>query len=243
MVRCSHLACTLCPRPETPHRPKSPQSSQLHNLKATEIGPHSIVQFCQLLALVLRVENELKFELIQSYHRSQVLGRVWVVRGGRKGQINRQFERSLNHVRDYAGQQWTDTLETWVGVDLDEPGLEVAVDHEVQSVYFEVIHLVSGRNLGRHTPSGVSSHFLHFRQDLFLEAVLLAARVQIALELVVGDLVGRFIAAVVGEVLLDGVIGEVDFRREVVDVELVGRSADVALVVPVGTRDPEEVGN
>jgi hypothetical protein len=43
--------------------------------------------------------------------------------------------------------------------------------------------------------------------------------------------------------LLNGVIGEVYFRFEVVDVEVVGRGADVALFVPIGPRHSVEVGD
>jgi hypothetical protein len=43
--------------------------------------------------------------------------------------------------------------------------------------------------------------------------------------------------------LLDGVVGEVYFWVEGVDVEVVGRGADVALLVPVGPCDSEEIGH
>lgn len=42
---------------------------------------------------------------------------------------------------------------------------------------------------------------------------------------------------------LDCIIGEVYFWLEGMDIELVGGSSDVALLVPVGPGDSEEVGD
>lgn len=47
--------------------------------------------------------------------------------------------------------------------------------------------------------------------------------------------------SVEGSVLLDCVVGEVYFPFEVEDVELVGGSADVALLVPIGLEHPVEL--
>jgi hypothetical protein len=63
------------------------------------------------------------------------------------------------------------------------------------------------------------------------------------LELLIGYFVVGLVLVVIREPLLDCVVGEVDFRLEVADVELVGGGADVALLVPVGSRDSEEVGD
>jgi hypothetical protein len=49
--------------------------------------------------------------------------------------------------------------------------------------------------------------------------------------------------AVVGVLLLDGVVGEVHLGLEVVYVELVGGCPDIAVLVPVGPIHPKEVGD
>jgi len=105
-----------------------------------------------------------------------VLGSVGVVGWGREGQVESEFEGRLDHVGNDAIEQGTDTLKTRVCVDLDEPRLEVFVDHEVQAKNLEIVHLVFGRYLGEHTPSCVCGHFLHLRQYLLLEVVLLVAK-------------------------------------------------------------------
>lgn len=46
-----------------------------------------------------------------------------------------------------------------------------------------------------------------------------------------------------GSVLLDGVVGQVYFSLEVVDAELVGGCAYVALFEPVGLEDPIELAD
>lgn len=49
--------------------------------------------------------------------------------------------------------------------------------------------------------------------------------------------------AVLRVMLLDGIVGEVYFWVEGVDIEVVGRGADVALFVPVCPGDSEEIGH
>lgn len=48
---------------------------------------------------------------------------------------------------------------------------------------------------------------------------------------------------IVGITFLHSVVGEMYLRLEIVDIELVGGGADVALLVPVSAGDSEEVGD
>lgn len=63
------------------------------------------------------------------------------------------------------------------------------------------------------------------------------------MELFVGDLVVRFVFTVIGVSLLDSIICQVDLRLEGVYVELVRRSADVPLFIPIGTVDSKKVSD
>ena len=68
--------------------------------------------------------------------------------------------------------------------------------------------------------------------------------VQVSLELVVGQLVAFLMLAVEGAVLLYGIVGEVDHLiSDVVEVEVVGGGADVALAEPVSAHEAVQAGD
>ena len=62
-----------------------------------------------------------------------MLSGIGVVGGRREGQVEGEFEAELSRVGNDAVEQRTCTLQTRIGVDFDEPGLEVLVNHEIQS--------------------------------------------------------------------------------------------------------------
>ena len=57
--------------------------------------------------------------------------------------------------------------------------------------------------------------------------------IKISLKFFIGHLVVLFIFTIILISFLDAVIGEVDLWLEVVDIELIGGCADVAVLVPV----------
>lgn len=72
----------------------------------------------------------------------------------------------------------------------------------------------------------------------------LVVNFEVALELAVAKLVGLFVLAVGLAVLLNGVVGEVDFAVLcVVQVEQLRTCSDVALLVPVGTHTPPKASD
>lgn len=97
-------------------------------------------------------------------------------------------------------------------------------------------------------PDCIQGYRLHFGvyhlteiKLAFLACLLAALAVHVSLKFVVGHLVPLLVLAVPLAVFLDGVVGEVDnFLADVVEVELVRRSADVALAEPVGPHDSVE---
>ena len=174
-----------------------------------------------------------------------MLAGVGVVRGRREGEVQRQLEGLFGHVGDDAVEQRAGALQAGVGVDLDQPWLELVVYHEVQPEYLEVVHAVARRNLGKYAPDRVSAHLLHFRQDLLPKVVLLpsVSPIQIPLKLLITDLIKGLKLMVVGVAFLHCVVGEMYLWLKVADVELIGGGADVALFVPVCAGDSEEVGD
>lgn len=174
-----------------------------------------------------------------------MLAGVGVVRGRREGEVQRQLEGLLGHVGDDAVEQRAGALQAGVGVDLDQPRLELAVYHEVQPEYLEVVHAVARGNLGKNAPDCISAHLLHFRQDLLPKVVLLpsVSPIQIPLKLLITDLIKGLKLMVVGVAFLHCIVGEMYLGLKVADVELIGGGADVALFVPVCAGDSEEVGD
>lgn len=151
----------------------------------------------------------------------------------------------FGHVGNDAVEKRAGALETWVGVDFNEPRLELTIDHEIQPENLKIIHQIPRRNLGKNTPHRISAHLLHFRQDLLPKIILLPPErpIQVPLKLLITDLIIRLKLMIVGITFLHSVVGEMYLRLEIVDIELVGGGADVALLVPVSAGDSEEVGD
>lgn len=63
------------------------------------------------------------------------------------------------------------------------------------------------------------------------------------MELGVGYFIIRLVAAIVMILLLDGIVSKVNFWLEVMNVELIGRSSDVALFVPIGPGNSVKISD
>lgn len=91
-------------------------------------------------------------------------------------------------------------------------------------------------------PDSIEGNFFHSGQNHLFEVILLFLvfrnAVQILLELGVGNLIPCLITSVIGQVLLNCVVGQVDLSVQVKNVELVGGSPDVPLLVPVTFEHP-----
>lgn len=74
-----------------------------------------------------------------------MLRSVGVVSGRGEHHIQGQSQTVLNHHWDYPLQKGAGELETGVGVDLNQPGLEVIVYHKVQTKYLKVTFFVFWR--------------------------------------------------------------------------------------------------
>mmetsp|Transcript_9735 Transcript_9735/g.16401 ORF Transcript_9735/g.16401 Transcript_9735/m.16401 type:complete len:318 (+) Transcript_9735:37-990(+) len=156
------------------------------------------------------------------------------VLGGHEDGVEADLEGVLEHVGDEAGQEWAAQLETGVGVDLDEVGLELVVDHEVEAEDLHGVEAALGVEFAVAGAEDVRGHLVHLGEDVALKADVQVgvALVDELLEVHVGELVAGLELAVVLGALLHGVVGEVDqLVAEVVDGVLAAGGAQVALLV------------
>lgn len=162
-----------------------------------------------------------------------MLGCVGVVTWRRIDEIQAEFKRLLEHVRNDAIEQRTETVKTGIGVNLDKPRLELSVYHEVQPKDLEVIHLLLRCNSLRNAPNSIQGHFFHFRDYIFPEVTFFIKRVQVRLELRIGDLVGWLVSTILGVLFLDGIIGQMYLWLKITNIESIGRGPYITLLVPI----------
>lgn len=174
-----------------------------------------------------------------------MFGSVGIFTRRRVYHIQTQPQSLIQHLRNNARQQRAHQFQARVGVHLDQPRHELPIDHEIQPENLEVVLVSLGGDLDERALDGVDSDLFHPGQNLFLEIVLFLGmvRIEVLLELSVGDLVRRLILAIIGSVLLDRIVGQVDLPLEIVDVELVGGSADVAFLEPVRLEDAVDLAD
>jgi hypothetical protein len=126
-----------------------------------------------------------------------VLLRILPAQRRRKHQVQTQLEGVVDHSGDDALEGGGAGLEAGVGVDLDEPGLEVLVDHEVEPEDFE------GRLAGPlpeqvvGSLDGIGGYPFELRTYVFHQTLAsLLGVVEILLEVVVAKLVAILVLAV-----------------------------------------------
>lgn len=180
------------------------------------------------------VEHQLK-EGFGDFVGEEVAFRVGPVHGGRSEEVEGEFEGTIDHARYDPFQGGGGSLKARVGVDFDEPGLEVLVDHEIEPEYFEGRKSVPVPKLGVGGFDGVEGNLFELGTDISCEAVLaFAGLVQILLELLVAEFVAVLVLAILIGVDLDGVVGEVDALVDrVLELVLVATGPDISFFVPV----------
>lgn len=100
-----------------------------------------------------------------------MLAGIGVVGRGREGEIKSKFKGLFSHVGNNPIEKRTGALKARIGIYFNEPGLELAIYHEVQTKNLEVIHEVSRCNFSIHTTDRIRPHPLHLRQDLLFEVI------------------------------------------------------------------------
>ena len=155
------------------------------------------------------------------------------------------LEGVLDHPRNYAPQQRTGQLQAGVGVYLDQPHVQIRVDHEVHPEDFEVVGELGGVDSSRGRPDGVGCDLSHFGVDGLVEAFVSFFGVffDVGAEFIVADLIAFFVLAVVWQVLLDCIVGQVDASAVVLQRVLVRCRSDVALPVPVALDESVHAGH
>ena len=142
----------------------------------------------------------------------------------------------------------------------------MAVDHEIQTKYLEIVSLPLRGQFDKGASDGVQSNSLHFGQDHLFEVILalltilpftilapfsvfalivllLVIGIQIFLELPIGHLIGLLILPIGRGMFLHCIVSQMDFPIEVVDIELIGRCPNVAFLEPVSFEDPMDLAN
>lgn len=168
------------------------------------------------------VEDEFELVVVEGVFGDVVLIVVTKVVGRGEHRIEAHPQYVLYHVGDQPLQDRGGQLQAGVGVDLDQPGLEVLVHHEIQPKQLEVLVPVlpiKGNPGGLHSHAG---NFLHFwDQDVVqVENPSEAGQpIEVPLQLVEAKLIALLEVAVAVSVDLDGVVGEVDVGIGVVEAE------------------------
>lgn len=165
-----------------------------------------------------------------------VLTRGWPVLRRREQQVHAQLQRVIQHPWDHSLQHQAGGFDAGVSVYLNQPWLELPVDHEVQPEHLkDSACWLAARDQVHRCPQRVGSHLFHFGHHLRLQVVAAArvSRVQVALELVIGELISLLVLPIALRVVLHCVIGQVHEAVEIVELELEGASADVPLFIPV----------
>lgn len=143
--------------------------------------------------------------------------------------INGQLEGIVEHPRDELPQQGTGTFDAGVFIDLNEPYFEFLVDDVIQPKQLEAELTVVLVDLLVDRAIGHVCNFFHplpdFVRLLFSDDFAQPPKRQ---------LVAIFEHAVAGRVLLDGIVGQMDeIVVDVIELELLGRCADVPLLKEV----------
>jgi hypothetical protein len=182
---------------------------------------------------LLLVEDQLEEVVGHTVGHVVLLGVLPVLRR-REDQVQTEFEGTVGHSRDDSLESSGGGLETGVGIDLDEPGLEVLIDHEVQSKNLEGRQpiplskkLVGGLD-------GISAYPLELRTNFLYKVMIFLRMIEIFLEIMIAEFVSILILAVLVAIDLDGIIGEMyELVLRIVELVFIATRSDVPLLVPI----------
>lgn len=94
-----------------------------------------------------------------------------VVERRRKERIKGYAKGVFQHAGNNSFENQTVDFQAWIGVDLDEPWLEVAVYHEIKAKDLEIIAPAVWLKKLERSSYRVCSDLLEFRKDLLLKIV------------------------------------------------------------------------
>lgn len=134
-------------------------------------------------------------------------------------------------------EDWAVCLKTRVGVDLYQPNVVQLVDHEIQPKYLKVVQSSLRVNVQGRCMDRISGQLLHFRVNLPEEvkrAILFPYK---SLKFFVGDFVGLLVLAVIGQVFLDCIVGQMNASCAGFQSVLGTCGANIAVTVPISLHD------
>lgn len=117
--------------------------------------------------------------------------------------------------------------------------MEVPIDHEIHPEYFEIVSLLLWVDHQRASLYWIGGDFLHFGVHFVVEIVSsVVLLIEVLLKLLIADFVAFLILAVLRQVLLHCVIGEVNRCEAMLNRILEGGSPNIPQLVPVSLNDP-----
>ena len=104
----------------------------------------------------------------------------------------------------------TSSLQTRISIDLNQPHVVTRVDHEIHAEYFEVVDPAFGVDVECRGVYYVGSDLPHARIYHFPKIKGRILLLYVLIQLLVVNFVALFVFAVIGQILLHGVVGEMD---------------------------------
>ena len=147
---------------------------------------------------------------------------VGVVSRRRVDNIESKSESLIKHLRYNSSEKWTVELQARVGIDLDKPRVEVAINHKIKTKDLKIMFFPLRRYFNKNTFNRIQSNLFHLTQNIFLKIILIfIVSIQIFLKLCIGYLICLLISTIKWCILLNCIVCQVDLSIEVVDIELI----------------------
>jgi hypothetical protein len=132
--------------------------------------PHIfILIFLQIRSLDFLVEHQLKFVLKKVVAMRYLIAFSWT---GTDQAIEPYSQRIIQHMWYNIGQYLAVDFDARIGIDLNQPALQILVDHNVDSEYFEVVGLPFWVNERVGRKYNIYRYLLDLRHNFSVEIVL-----------------------------------------------------------------------
>lgn len=130
-----------------------------------------MVQLHQLRTVTQLVKDQLKSVVVDCVLGDAVFVSGGVVEGRREERIKGDTKRVFQHTWDDSLEDQTVDLEAGICVDLNQPRLEVAVYHEIETKYLEIVAPAVWLQELERSPYRVCSYLFELGKDFLLKIV------------------------------------------------------------------------
>ena len=87
--------------------------------------------------------------------------------------IESKSESLIKHLRYNSSEQRTVELKTRVGIDLDKPRVEVAINHKIKTKNLKIMFFPLRRYFNKNAFNRIQSNLFHLTQNIFLKIILI----------------------------------------------------------------------